>query len=112
MARKDDDVKIDLTGKRAMVTGSTSGMGYAMAKALAEAGAAVVVNGRTEMGVAAAVERVATEVKGAKVNGTAADVVDPEAINDVTTAEPRIDILVNNAGPTEEEDFFDISDED
>ena len=58
-------MRIDLTGKRALVTGSTSGMGYAIAKALAEAGAAVVVHGRTEARTAAARERLAAELPSA-----------------------------------------------
>jgi NAD(P)-dependent dehydrogenase (short-subunit alcohol dehydrogenase family) len=105
-------MKIDLTGKRAIVTGSTSGMGYAVAKGLAEAGAAVVMNGRTEPGVAAAVQQLKDEVPDADVEGVAADVGDQEAIDDVLTLQPHTDILVNNAGPTEATDFFEISDDD
>lgn len=68
-------MKIDLAGRRALVTGSTSGIGYAIAKALAEAGAAVVVHGRTIDHVEAARARLGTEVPDAVVEGHAADLV-------------------------------------
>jgi len=62
-------MKIDLTGKRAVVTGSTGGIGFAIAKAVAEAGAAVVLNGRKREAVDAAVARLEAEAAGAEVHG-------------------------------------------
>ncbi|MBI1880023.1 MAG: SDR family oxidoreductase [Chloroflexi bacterium] len=103
---------IKLRGKRAIITGSTGGMGYAMAKGLAEAGAAVVLNGRTEARVVAAIERLKQEVPEAEVSGVAADVGDVKAINQLIAAVPQADILVNNAGPIEEKPFFEITDEE
>ena len=67
-------MKIDLSGKTALVTGSTSGIGHAVAKGLAAAGAQVTVNGRAQGKVDAAAAAIAKAVPGAKVRGVAADV--------------------------------------
>jgi NAD(P)-dependent dehydrogenase (short-subunit alcohol dehydrogenase family) len=65
-------MKIDLSGKTALVTGSTSGIGHAVAKGLALAGAEVVVNGRIQAKVDAAVAAIARVAPGVKVRGVAA----------------------------------------
>ena len=67
-------MKIDLSGKTALVTGSTAGIGNAIAKGLAATGAEVVVNGRGQAKVDAAIAAIAKAVPGAKVRGIAADV--------------------------------------
>ena len=67
-------MKIDLSGKTALVTGSTSGIGHAIAKGLALADATVVVNGRTQGKVDAAVAAITKVAPGAKIRGVAADV--------------------------------------
>jgi len=86
----------DLTGRRALITGSSQGIGLALAKGLAEAGAAVILNGRDATKLAAA----AAEIPGAQV--LAFDVTDHAAVRaaiDVFEAEfGAVDILVNNAG--------------
>jgi NAD(P)-dependent dehydrogenase (short-subunit alcohol dehydrogenase family) len=105
-------MKIDLAGKTALVTGSTSGIGHAVAKGLAAAGAAVVVNGRTQGKVDAAVTAVTKAVSGAKVRGVAADVATAAGCNALVAALPEVDILINNAGIFEPKGFFDISDQD
>jgi NAD(P)-dependent dehydrogenase (short-subunit alcohol dehydrogenase family) len=105
-------MKIDLAGKTALVTGSTSGIGHAVAKGLAAAGAAVVVNGRTQGKVDAAVMAITKAVSGAKVRGVAADVATAAGCNALVAALPEVDILINNAGIFEPKGFFDISDED
>ena len=105
-------MNINLKGKKALVTGSTSGMGYAMAKGLAEAGAAVILNGRSDERVTAAIEQLRTDVSYADVSGVAADVGDVAAINRLIVEIPQVDILVNNAGPIESKPFFEITDED
>jgi NAD(P)-dependent dehydrogenase (short-subunit alcohol dehydrogenase family) len=105
-------MKIDLAGKTALVTGSTSGIGHAVAKGLAAAGAAVVVNGRTQGKVDAAVTAITKAVSGAKVRGVAADVATAAGCNALVAALPEVDILINNAGIFEPKGFFDISDED
>jgi NAD(P)-dependent dehydrogenase (short-subunit alcohol dehydrogenase family) len=105
-------MKIDLSGKTALVTGSTSGIGRAIAKGLAAAGAAVVVNGRTQAKVGAAADAIATAVPGAKLRGIAADVSTAEGCAKLVAALSDVDILVNNAGIFEPKDFFAIPDED
>ena len=105
-------MRIDLSGKTALVTGSTSGMGYAMAKGLAEAGAAVVVHGRTDKSVSKARERLKNEVPGANLRGHAAELGDADAIRELLTAVRDVDILINNAGPIESKPFFELTDDD
>jgi NAD(P)-dependent dehydrogenase (short-subunit alcohol dehydrogenase family) len=105
-------MKIDLTGKTALVTGSTAGIGHAIAKGLAETGAEVVINGRTQAKVDAAVAAIAKTVPGAKLRGVAADVSTAAGCKSLAAAVPEVDILINNAGIFEPKGFFDIPDED
>jgi NAD(P)-dependent dehydrogenase (short-subunit alcohol dehydrogenase family) len=105
-------MKIDLSGKTALVTGSTSGIGQATAKRLAGAGAAVVVNGRNQAKVDAAVAAIAKAAPGAKVRGVAADVSTAGGCKTLVAALPEVDILINNAGIFEPKGFFDIPDDD
>jgi len=105
-------MKIDLSGKTALVTGSTSGIGHATAKGLAAAGATVVVNGRAQGKVDAAVATIAKAVPDAKVRGAAADVSTAAGCKTLVTALPEVDILINNAGIFEPKEFFDIPDDD
>src|SRR5256886_15808880 len=105
-------MKIDLTAKTALVTGSTSGIGHAIAKGLALAGATVVVNGRTQGKVDAAVAAITKVAPGAKIRGVAADVSTTAGCNALVAALPEVDILINNAGIFEPKGFFDIPDED
>jgi NAD(P)-dependent dehydrogenase (short-subunit alcohol dehydrogenase family) len=105
-------MKIDLSGKTALVTGSTSGIGHAAAKGLAAAGATVVVNGRKQDKVDAAAATIAKAVPGAKVRGVAADVSTAAGCKTLVTALPDVDILINNAGIFEPKEFFDIPDDD
>jgi NAD(P)-dependent dehydrogenase (short-subunit alcohol dehydrogenase family) len=105
-------MKIDLTGKTALVTGSTAGIGHAIAKGLATTGAEVVVNGRSQAKVDAAVAALTKAVPGAKVRGVAADVSTAEGCKALVAALPDVDILINNAGIFEPKGFFDIPDED
>jgi NAD(P)-dependent dehydrogenase (short-subunit alcohol dehydrogenase family) len=103
---------IDLKGKTALVTGSTSGIGHAVAKGLAAAGADVVINGRTEAKVEAAAAAIARAVPGSKIRGVAADVATAAGCKALIGALPELDILINNAGVFEPKGFFDIPDED
>ncbi|RKP49360.1 SDR family NAD(P)-dependent oxidoreductase [Trinickia fusca] len=101
---------IDLTGKTALVTASTAGIGFAIATGLARAGAHTVLNGRSEASVERAVAQLRAEVPGASVAGVAADLATAEGAARVRGAVPSVDILVNNAGIYAMQPFFDIED--
>jgi NAD(P)-dependent dehydrogenase (short-subunit alcohol dehydrogenase family) len=105
-------MNIDLSGKTALVTGSTAGIGYAIARGLAAAGAGIVLNGRKQPSVDAAAAKLAGEVNGARVRGVAADVATAEGGAALVKSLPEVDILINNAGIFEPKDFFDIPDAD
>jgi len=105
-------MKIDLTGKTALVTGSTAGIGHAIARGLAEAGADVVVNGRGQGKVDAAVAALGKLQPGRRFRGIAADVSTAAGCKALIAAQPDVDILINNAGIFEPKGFFDIPDED
>ncbi len=103
---------LGLDGKRALVTGSTAGIGFASARMLAREGAHVVVNGRTEDRVRAAVRAIEQEVPGARVSGVAADLGGAEGCAVVTRAVAQLDVLVNNVGIFDPKPFEEIPDED
>ncbi|WP_346294991.1 SDR family oxidoreductase [Rhodopseudomonas sp. P1] len=105
-------MQIDLSGKTALVTGSTAGIGHAIAKGLAATGANVVINGRGQAKVDAAVAAVSKVAKGGKVSGVAADVSTADGCAKLVAAQPDVDILINNTGIFEPKPFFDIPDED
>ena len=103
---------LGLRGKRALVTGSTAGIGLAAARALAIEGASVTVNGRTETRVANAVTRLKSELPGATVNGIAADLSTGDGCRALIGRLPEVDVLVNNLGIFEPKAFDQIPDED
>jgi NAD(P)-dependent dehydrogenase (short-subunit alcohol dehydrogenase family) len=103
---------LHLKGKRALVTGSTAGIGLATAIGLAREGTAVIVNGRTPARVEAAVAEVKRAVAGAEVNGVAADLGTAAGCAELTRREPKVDILINNMGIFEPKPFEEIPDED
>lgn len=105
-------MKIDLSGKTAVVTGSTAGIGLAIARGLAESGATVIINGRTQEAVDKAVAAVAAEVPGASLAGLAADLGTADGCAALVAAHPACDILVNNLGIYKNQDFFDTPDEE
>jgi NAD(P)-dependent dehydrogenase (short-subunit alcohol dehydrogenase family) len=105
-------MQFDLSGKTGIVTGSTSGIGKAIAQGLAAAGASVVINGRKQATVDGAVQAIARAVPGAKVRGVAADVGTAAGCAALVDAVPAADILVNNAGIFEPKPFFEIPDAD
>lgn len=104
-------MKIDLNGKLAIVTGSTAGIGYGAALGLAEAGASVVINGRTPDRVEEAVSRLRAEVPGAEVFAFARDLGTAEGCDALIEAFPHCDILINNLGIYGMQDFFQTEDE-
>lgn len=99
-------MNIDLSGKTALVTGSTQGIGLAIAKGLAEAGARVVVNGRTAERVSAAVAALPGDIVG-----VAADVATDAGVGDLLAEVPAVDVLVNNLGIFEAVPAQQITDE-
>jgi NAD(P)-dependent dehydrogenase (short-subunit alcohol dehydrogenase family) len=105
-------MKIDLSGKTALVTGSTTGIGHAIAKGLAGAGADVVLNGRTQAKVDTAVAAIRKALPEARFRGVAADVSTAAGCQTLVAALPDVDILINNAGIFEPKGFLDIPDED
>ncbi len=105
-------VDLALKGKRALITGSTAGIGHAIARLLAAEGAAVVLNGRTEPRVADAARAIAQVVPGASVTGVAADLSTAAGCERLIRTVPDVDILVNNAGIFEPKPFEQIPDAD
>jgi gluconate 5-dehydrogenase len=104
----------DLTGKVALVTGATRGLGYAMAKGLAEAGATVVLNGRNAEALARPVEALAQS--GARASACVFDVTDRDGvragIGAIEAQHGRLDILINNAGIQRRQALVDFRQED
>src|SRR5436309_885983 len=103
---------LQLTNKRALVTGSTAGIGFAIASHLAQEGASVVVNGRSQSRVDEAVNGIRQANKDAQVVGIAADLGSRPGIDLVTSKVPTLDILVNNLGIFEPKPFAQIDDDD
>jgi NAD(P)-dependent dehydrogenase (short-subunit alcohol dehydrogenase family) len=103
---------LHLVGKRALVTGSTAGIGFAAALGLAREGAEVIVNGRTPARVEVAAQRICKEVPGANVRPVAADLSGAEGCNLLIQAVQDLDVLVNNVGIFEPKPFEEIGDDD
>ncbi|VTR76086.1 SDR family NAD(P)-dependent oxidoreductase [Cellulomonas hominis] len=103
---------LDLVGKRAFVSGSTQGIGYAIAEALLAEGAEVVVNGRSQDRVQTAVRSLEAAVPGATVSGAAADFADPAQVRRLLGSLGEVDVLVNNVGVFGVGAFEDVADEE
>ena len=103
---------LDLTGKTAIVTGSTRGIGLATAIGLAGMGADVVVNGRSDAAVQEAIGKVRQAVPSARAQAAPFDLAGAEGCAALTRAFPSADILVNNLGIYAPKPFFDLADED
>jgi len=103
---------IDLTGRKAVITGSTGGIGRAIAEGLARAGADVVINGRGEVRVARALTEMRAMFPKANILGVAADVATPEGAASLIAAAKDADILINNLGTARPKPFAEITDED
>ncbi|GEP09206.1 SDR family NAD(P)-dependent oxidoreductase [Methylobacterium gnaphalii] len=103
-------MNIDLTGKSALVTGSTGGIGYAVARELARLGASVAVNGRTGERVEAAIAQLKSEVPDGQFIPAVGSVSSAEGVDALVASLPAVDILINNAGIFEPRPFFEIED--
>src|SRR3954465_13514149 len=103
---------LQLEDKTALVTGSTAGIGFAIAKKLSEEGAEVYINGRTQQRIEEAIEQIKQDVPGANIHGVSADFLKVEEVNNLLQQLPLIDILVNNVGIFEPKPFADIPDRD
>jgi NAD(P)-dependent dehydrogenase (short-subunit alcohol dehydrogenase family) len=105
-------MNLGLRGKLAVVSGSTAGIGFAIAAVLAQEGARVVINGRTEARVTTAVEKIRQRMKGAELIGVAADLGTAAGVNAFVKQIPEADILINNLGIFEAKPFLEIPDAD
>lgn len=103
---------LQIKNKKALVTGSTAGIGFAIAKTLLQEGAEVIVNGRTSAGIENAKNELRELVPNAKVSGIAADFSKVEEVNELLKKLPEVDILVSNVGIFEPKPFAEIPDED
>lgn len=103
-------MKIDLSGKSAVVTGSTGGIGLAIATSLARAGATVTIAGRTQQRVDAALTKLRKDGGRGDASGVVADLGTAEGCAALIAARPEADILVNNLGIYGAREFFDIDD--
>jgi NAD(P)-dependent dehydrogenase (short-subunit alcohol dehydrogenase family) len=103
---------LEIRGKRALVTGSTGGIGLAAARQLAREGVSIVVNGRTRERVDAAVREIRGTVQGADARGVVADLGTAAGCDLMIREVPELDILVNNVGIFEPKPFDEIPDAD
>ena len=105
-------MELNLKDKTALVTGSTAGIGYAIALSLAREGARVFINGRTQARVDEAIAKLRKEASGAKADGVAADLGTARGCEELLRRLPDVDILVNNLGIFEPKPFEQIPDTD
>lgn len=101
-------MKIDFTGRQVLVTGSTSGIGFAVAKGFLQAGANVVINGRSESSVAEALQRLAA--LASRATGYAGDLGDEAGCQALVAKHPSFDVIINNLGVFKVQDFFETPD--
>jgi NAD(P)-dependent dehydrogenase (short-subunit alcohol dehydrogenase family) len=103
---------LQLTGKKALVTGSTAGIGLAIAEKLLQEGAEVIITGRTDERIQEAIAGLKKNISGAKVSGVAVDFAKKAETDRLLQQVPDVDILINNVGIFEPKNFADIPDED
>ena len=103
---------VQLTNKKALVTGSTAGIGYAIAKGLAKEGAHVIINGRKAEAIADAIKQIKETTGNENISGIVADFSKKEEIDHLLKEIDDVDILVNNVGIFNQVDFEDITDEE
>ena len=103
---------LELTSKTALVTGSTAGIGLAIAQRLAAEGATIIITGRTEARLEEAKKVILAQTPGASVRGVAVDFGKANEVEQLLKEVPRVDILINNVGIFEPKPFAEISDAD
>ncbi|RYE26117.1 MAG: SDR family oxidoreductase [Sphingobacteriales bacterium] len=103
---------LQLKNKTAFVSGSTAGIGFAIAKSLLQEGANVIINGRSKESIDAAIVALKPFAEGSTINGIAADFGKVDEVNQLIAQLPEVDILINNAGIFEPKPFAEIPDED
>lgn len=103
---------LKLQGKSALVSGSTAGIGFAIAQGLAQEGASAIITGRSAARVEQAIDKIKQTNPEANVSGVVADLATKEGTEQVFQQVPTIDILVNNLGIYEQKAFSEITDED
>src|SRR5881275_55664 len=105
-------MNLQLSEKKTLVTGSTAGIGFAIARALVREGASVVITGRTQERVNHATESIRDKIRDAKISGIAANLATANGISKCIEAVPTVDVLVNNLGVYEVKPFEQITDGD
>lgn len=103
---------LQLTNKRALITGSTKGIGKAIATTMAQEGANVIINGRSQAAVDSVVAELHTKFPKVGITGAAYDLSDDQALAELYQQIPTVDVLINNMGIFKPMDYFDITDED
>lgn len=103
---------LQLKSKTAFISGSTQGIGFAIAKQLLKEGAKVIINGRTQKKIDLAIRKLTEEIPDADIYGIPADFANADEVNQLLAKLPDIDILVNNVGIFELKPFVQIEDED
>jgi NAD(P)-dependent dehydrogenase (short-subunit alcohol dehydrogenase family) len=102
---------LQLSGKLALVTGSTAGIGLAISSALAGEDATVIINGRSEKRVTEAIQKIRQKHPHSKLEALIGDLSKMGAVKQATSQFPHVDVLINNLGHYEVKSFEDISDE-
>lgn len=105
-------MNLQLTDKLALVSGSTAGIGLAIATSLAAERARVIVNGRTDARVAEAVAKIRAKVPDARLEAFAGDLATDSAAQDLVRRFPDVEVLVNNLGIFEPKEYLEIPDDD
>lgn len=103
---------LKLTGKKALITGSTAGIGFAIAARFLAEGASVILNGRGIESISQAISDLKSAFPNSDISGIAADFSKVEDVNRLIAEVPEVDILINNAGIFEPKAFTEIPDED
>lgn len=105
-------MNLHLEGKRALITGSTAGIGFAIAKNLHSEGVDVILNGKEQDVLDDAIKEIGRKTNGARVSGIVADLEKLDSTNKLADQLPHIDILINNVGVYSSKDFINTTEED